>query len=360
MLGVTRIMKIGIRVAEWATPHVKEWHRERNLNRNEAHRHLQASNWSEAEKHFLLALEEKQHSRIDRLELLLGLAGAQRCQSKLEDAERSACDAVKMAVREEDRTMHALALDTLADVQLDQQRYQEAEKTAQEIIRLETAHSKPDHARLAKYSRKLGTALDRNQRPAEAVEALKKALGHAEKAYGGEHPETATHLHELGMLHRRQGQHDAAQVSLRRALSIHRTIAKQSPEASNSREATEALYNLAASLEESGDLLGAAAEFERMLVLRERQVGANAEETAMAQVRLAGLHLQIGRVSSARELLLHALPALERKGGPPLTGALEAMAGVEDRSGRADQARNYHEKALIAAALYAAETREIG
>ena len=51
-----------------------------------------------------------------------------------------------------------------------------------------------------------------------------------------------------------------------------------------------------------------------------------------------------------------ALPTLERKGGPLLTQAFETLASAEERSGRAELARQYHEKALIAAAVHAAET----
>ncbi len=353
MLGVTRIFKIGLRVAEWATPHVQSWHRDRNLVRTEAQRHLAAGNWSEAENYFQGALEEKHHSTADTLELMLGLTEAQRRQSKLEDAERTACSAISIAIKAENETMHALALDALASVQLDGQRYAEAERTAREVIRLETARPKPDHARLASCSRKLASALDRSERPAEAIEALRKALGHTEKAYGEEHAETAGHLHELGLLHRRHGDHDSAQLCLRRALGIHRTLGINGAAGAASPEATETLYNLAASLEESGDLNGATTEFERMLTLRERQVGANPEETSAAQVRLAALHLRTGRISSARELLIQALPGLERKGGPMLAQAFETLASAEERSGREDKARFYREKAMIAAALCA-------
>jgi tetratricopeptide (TPR) repeat protein len=356
MFGASRIIKIGVRIAEWATPHVQKWHHERNLNRNEAQRHLQAGNWSEAEKHFQLALEEKQHSTVDKLELRLGLAEAQRRQSKLEDAERNACLAVKIAVRDENETMHSLALDALANIQIDQGLFAEAERTAQEVIRLEGTRAKPDHARLASCSRRLGAALEKGGRLAEAVEALKKAHGHAEKAFGAEHADTAGHLHELGQLQRQHGQHDAAQVSLRRALAIHRTLGSKTPgPAGISPEATQALYNLAASLEESGDLNGAAAEFEKMLTWRARQVGADPGETANAQLRLAGLYLRTSRIPQARELLMQALPSLDRKGGPMLAQALEMLAGAEDRSGRGEQARQYRERAQVAAAVHAAE-----
>src|SRR5437899_2630882 len=50
MIGVLRLFRIGTRIAEWATPHVKKWHRERHLNRTEGERHLKASNFDLAEK----------------------------------------------------------------------------------------------------------------------------------------------------------------------------------------------------------------------------------------------------------------------------------------------------------------------
>lgn len=349
MLSFSRLIRITARVAAWATPKVQKWQPERNENRSEARRHLDARNWSEAEKYFQLALEEPRRSSVDRLELLLGLAEAQRGQSKLDESEETALHAIKTAVREENETMHSLALEVLANVQLDQGRFSEAEKTAREVIRLEAGRAKPDSARLASCSRKLSLALERNERPVEAIEALKQAAGHAEKAFGADHAETAAHLNELGMLHRRHGHHGAAQSCLRRALQIHRTAAGV-----DSREATQALYNLAASLEESGKLDDAASEFERLLALRERQIGVNPAETAEAQVRLAALHLRTGRISSARELLIHAMPTLERKGGPLFAQALETFACAEDASGRGDQARKYREKALAAAAHHAA------
>ncbi len=349
MLGFSRIIKISARVAAWATPKVQKWNRERNMNRVEAHRHLDARNWSEAEKHFQAALEEPRRSSADRLELLLGLIEAQRGQAKLEDAERTALQAIRLAVAERNEALHSLALEALADVQLEHGLFREAEKTAQEVIHLETARAKPDHSRLASCLGKLAAALEHTERPLDAIEALKQSATNAEKAYGAEHPQTAVHLHELGMLHQRNGHHGAAQNCLRRALQIHRTA-----DGADSRQATQALYNLAASLEEAGNFNDAAAEYERLLALRERQVGANPQETADAQVRLAALHLRANRISAARELLLRVVPTLERKGGPLYAQALETLACAEDRSGREDAARQYREKAMIAAALHAA------
>ena len=100
--------------------------------------------------------------------------------------------------------------------------------------------------------------------------------------------ETAQSFAELGMLHRQHGNHIEAQRCLRRALDIHREASGL-----DSHEATEGLYHLAASLEESGDLDGAASEFERLLALRARQVGVNPLDNAETEVRLAGLYLRV-------------------------------------------------------------------
>jgi tetratricopeptide (TPR) repeat protein len=113
----------------------------------------------------------------------------------------------------------------------------------------------------------------------------------------------------------------------------------------DSHQATEGLYHLAASLEESGDLTGAAGEFERLLALRARQVGVNPLENAETQVRLAGLYLRAERTGPAKELLNHAISVLERKGGPPLARALDMLALAEDQSGRPEEAQRWREVA---------------
>jgi tetratricopeptide (TPR) repeat protein len=349
MISLSRVVRIAARVAAWATPKVQKWHRERNMNRTEARRHLDARNWSEAEKHLQAALAESRGSATDRGELLASLAQAQRSQGKLEAALDTAAELLKLAVEQRNQDLHSLALESVAGVQLELGNFADAEKAAQEVIHLETAGASPDYARLASCSRILATALESSARPGEAAVALKQAAEFAEKAFGAEHSETAGHLHELGMLHRRQGRHGDAQHCLRRALHIHRSAGE-----ADSRAATQALHNLAASLEEAGQLDEAAAEYQKLLTVRERQVGANPYETSEAQVRLAALHLRAHRLSSARELLLQALPNLERKGGPVYATALETLASAEDRSGRADAAKQYREKALAAAALEAA------
>lgn len=139
---------------------------------------------------------------------------------------------------------------------------------------------------------------------------------------------------------REQGNQTEAQRYLRRALEIHRSASGL-----DSHEATQGLYQLAASLEQSGDLDGAAGEFERLLALRARQVGVNPLDNAETQVRLAVLYLKACRTAPAKELLNHAMGVLERGGGPAMAQALELLACADEQCGRTDDARRWREAA---------------
>lgn len=340
-MSLLRLFRLGIRAAAWATPHVKRWHRERNMNHEEAKRHLDARNWTEAEKHLTLALGERRRSAKQRHELLVGLARAQRGQRKFEESEENLRQATDLAAN--NHSMHMEALEELIELELDQSKYGDAQNTIEEIVQRENAQPKPDHARLAQCSRKLGTALLNCDRHAEALQAFERAVKLSEKAFGPDHVETANGLAELGVLYRQRGDHAEAQHCLRRALRIHRATS-----GADSHEATQDLYHLAASLEESGDLEGAAAEYERVLALRARQVGADRDQTADAQSRLAILYLQAGRTSQARELLTQAIPVLERQAGPQYAFAIAALAQAEEQAGRPEEAKRWREKSPLA------------
>lgn len=338
MISVTRIFRLGIRFATWVTPHVKEWHRKRHLNRVEGDRHLKARNWTEAEKHLSLALAERRHPAKLRFELLIGLEEAQRKQGKLAEAEQTAQTAIGAA---KEKTLQARALDALAELQLEQKKYAEAEQT---LTKLDTLN--PNPKRLAASARKLGTVLQNSGRTEDAGRAFERAAALAEKAYGPDHAETGIALAELGARYRADGKHAEAQKLLRRSLEIHRNGA-----GIDSRDATRDLFNLASSLEESGDIDGAAAEFERALAVKERQIGGDLEQTAETQAHLAAIYMRAGRTSAARELLTHAIGVLARKKGDErLEFALETMAALEDRLNRPAEAERWREKVAESAA----------
>jgi tetratricopeptide (TPR) repeat protein len=313
------------------------------MNRVEGQRHLSARNWSEAEHHLTLALSERKHSGERRLDLLLGLAEAQRKQGKATEAEKTLETAIALAASSKNKVLQSKALDGLVEIQLDQKKYSEVEATIARIEALE--RHKPDHKRLASSSRKLGTALLSSGRAEEAMKAFKRSAELSEKSFGAEHAETANALAELGAQYRATGNHAEAQRCLRRALEIHRATA-----GADSHAATQDLFHLASSLEETGDLQGAAGEFERVLALKERQIGGDREQTAETQAHLAAIYMRAGRTSAARELLIHAIGVLRKK-DERLEFALETMAEVEDLLNHAEEAQKWRDKAAESVAI---------
>ena len=334
-------------IAQWFETQAMAWWRERNLNRTEGERHLDAQNWVEAERHFQLALGERRHSAARTIELSVGLAKAQRQQRKLIEAEQIVRAAVDLAAQQGSRALQAKTLDELVDIQMDQCRYGEAQKTAEENVRLESTQMKPNKERLASSSRRIALALAKSGRLNEAAATFQKALTYCEKPlavgedFGPEHLESAGLYAELGMLNRQMGDHAEAQRLLRKALKIHHAVS-----GIESQEATMDIQNLAVSLEEAGDVDGAAKEYERLLSLQQRQVGIIPEESAEAEVRLAALYIKAGRTGPAQELLDHAVSVLERGQGPRLVTALKTLADLQEHLGRLENAKRSRERAL--------------
>ena len=338
MISVTRIARLGVRLAAWATPHVKEWHRKRHENRVEGERHLATRNWSEAERHLALALAERSHSSARRLDLLLGLTEAQRKQGKAADAEKTSQLAIALAAKAKNKALQSRALDGLVDIQLDQKKYSDVEATIAQIETLERSLPQPDYKRLASSARKLGTALLNSGRPEDALKAFERATQLCEKSFGPDHVETADALTGLGEQYRAIGNHTEAQRCLKRALEIHRKTSGV-----DSHAATQNLFHLASSLEESGDTEGAASQFEKALAAAERQIGGDREQTAVTQAHLAAIYMRAGRTSAARELLIHAIGVLRKD--ERLEFALETMASIEDLLNHPEEAERWREKA---------------
>jgi serine/threonine-protein kinase len=336
-MSIFRVFRLGIRFAAWATPHVQEWHRNRNMNRTEAHRHMEARNWLQAETHLVAALQEK-HSIKVNAELLAQLSKAQLKQNKLDQAAATASAAVELA-RKDPASMWP-ALDSLASIQISQGNTIAAIQTLESMERTEKARPKPDLARLLQSARRRGTIMAGVGRHMDARAAFEESLKLAEQAHGANHVETAYMLTEVGAIYRQAGHHPQAQQHLQRALTIYR-----SGEDFNCPQATESLRNLALSLEESGDLSGATAQYERFVSICERQVGVSEETLLEAQVRLAKLYVREGRSSAARELLGPAIVALERNRSAGLMDALQVMVLAENQAGRPREAATYRAKA---------------
>ena len=89
-------------------------------------------------------------------------------------------------------------------------------------------------------------------------------------------------------------------------------------------------------------------------MLRQRQVGANPETARRASAPLAALHLRTNRISSARELLLNAMPALDRRAVRCWPRRWKRWPVPRISQAAKVCTRQYRERALVAAALHAA------
>ena len=329
-MSILRALRRG--AADWAAPrHTKD------LNYNEAQRHMDARDWVQAETHLAEALKGKHPDRI-RGELLAQLSQAQLEQGKLKEAAQAARAAVDLARKNPSALWDAL--DRLAAVELKQGDTSSVLGTLASMDLDEKARDKPDLARLLHTSRQRGNVLLSVGRATEARTAFEESIKLTEQTHGMEHVETANFLAELGALCGQTGCHPEAQYYLQRALKIYRV----NPE-SDMLQTSNSVRHLALSLQDSGDLEGAATEYERLVSFWERQVGSNGKELLSAQVHLSGLYVQTGRSSAARELLGPAIATLERTHGEPLRDALFIMAVAEEQDGRHRQSALCREKA---------------
>ncbi len=339
MLNLFRKFGKGAKLAKLAIPNVKEIHRGRGLNEEEAWRNLEGGQVDEAEKCFAAALEEKINPG-KRLELTLGLAEAQRRQAKLDEAEVSARTALILANETKNHGARLDAMDIQVDLCLDRGDLGGALALADEIVHIEDGRTKPDPIRQVKHVHKLACVLVRNEQGELALAAYARAAKQADHTHGPNDLITADILSGWGALLRLAGRHPESQQHLRRAMQIHREA-----RGADSRELTADISELAASLEESGDVQAAMNEYEKALSLRERQLGADPHETALLKVRLGALYLQEGRSSTARELLIHAIRVLEKGADDHYILAMKVLAYAEEFTGRSEEAKKLRDKA---------------
>jgi tetratricopeptide (TPR) repeat protein len=175
----------------------------------------------------------------------------------------------------------------------------------------------------------LGTAKYFTGHPEEAIDELDRALLMHEETYGPDHLRTSDVLLEIGKVFRSQGEHEAAQEYLHRAYRIRRSqLGEATP------QVVEVVEQFAMSMHESGDVDGAVEQFERLLVLKELQLGVqNIEQLAEIQYSMATYYNEWGRVARARELVATAVGTFRPKGGVRLAVCHETLGQLEEVRG---------------------------
>ena len=320
----------------------ESWGLDRNWHRSEAARHLKSGNLADAERHLTLAVrdaDDRGGAPAERAELRLELAALQRNLAappdvpgqldlaKLRDAENTLREAIIVCTQASDSKLYLRSLDALAEIFCLAEDYPALEGVASDAIRLAASISHENPQRMEDRLQRLALAQDKSGRFSDALKTFEQAIAFREKRYGAGHMQTGNLLSEIGRICRARGFYPQAQAYLKGALRIH-----ESQCGSDSMEALGDVRELAGLLEETGDMDGATALYERILGL---QPGSkNGEEIAWVQYSLACMAMGWGGYERARQLLTECIAVLEQTGGSRLAVAYESLAHVEELEGR--------------------------
>ena len=320
-------------LASWNHPHGE---------REEGERLFEESDYAGAELHLAQAIvdsEQRQEPSNQRISLRLELGEAQRRQfiaggglQTLAAAEVTVRSAYDLASRTNEPELLVESLDTLGAIEADRGNLDEAARLLEEagVLEAKLKHSEP--MQMARRQYRLGFLRQRQGRLQDAAVLLAASAAIHERVLGENHSSTAHRLSDLAAVHHAMGNQAETQRCLRRAIRIH-----EQESGLGSPEAVADLKMLTESLEASGDIDGAAAQFERVLNLKLRTVGMNLDTVAEAQYELALRYRGWRRHSRARELLMEVVGTFKRTGGARLAAGYEALAQLEEDTG------HYHE-----------------
>jgi tetratricopeptide (TPR) repeat protein/transcriptional regulator with XRE-family HTH domain len=173
---------------------------------------------------------------------------------------------------------------------------------------------------------------------------FERALAIRERALGGDHPDTAQSLDDVGMTLYMLHEPAAARRLVERALAIReRVLGADDP------LTAICVRNLALLLHEQGELAAARSLFERALATDERVEGPDHRSTIESCIGLALLLRDQGDPAATATLLERALGSCERTLGPdhPLTArVLDALAVLHLGRGDPTSARSLAERSL--------------
>ena len=309
--------------------------------REEGERLFEEADYEGAELHLAQAIvdsEQRQEPPTQRISLRLEMAEAQRRQfavggnlQKLTAAEETVRSAYDLASRTNQRELLVESLDTLGAIEADRGNLEEAGRLLEEAGELETKLKHREPMLMARRQHRLGMLRQRQGRLQEAADLVAASAAIHARVLGENHISTAHRFSDLGAVYCAMGNHAEAQRCLRRAIRVH-----EQQSGLESPEAVADLKMFTESLEASGDIDGAAAQFERVLTLKLR-TGTNMDAVAEVQYQLALRYRGWRRYSRARELLMEAVGTFKRTGGARLARGYEGLAQIEEDTG------HYHE-----------------
>jgi tetratricopeptide (TPR) repeat protein len=218
------------------------------------------------------------------------------------------------------------------------------------------------HPHTASNLNNLAALYDAQGKYGEAELLYKRALAIREQALGTEHPDTAQSLNDLAWLYYNEGKYEQAELLYKRTLAIReRQLGTEHPYTAESLndlawlydhqgryEEAEALYYVV--WEDEGCRGEAEPLYQRALMIREGQLGAEHPDTAQSLDNLALLYDNQGRYGEAEPLRKSALAIRERQLGaehPDTAQSLNDLAWLYDHQGRYEEAEPLYQRALM-------------
>jgi len=327
-MSMLPLARFSAKLTSWATPHIQRWTRNSRLNEEHAEQHFKAGDYGEAEKYYTAAIQEaeRRHSSKKRLvELMLQLAETRRRKGDLDGAFAVVNDAIGKTARA--GPLYGPCLDALSGIQSDRgepNQALEASRAALEIARRQRGAP----AAIAERCSRLAALEQRCGNSPRQMELLQESIAIYEKVYGPQHVETANRLTVMGVALRNEGSFAEALVFLERACGTHKQLL-----GGDAPEYVSDVEHLAATQQGLGNLEESAKLYDRLLRLKENQLGVDPIPYGHLLVRAAEAYTAAGLNSRAYEAVQHGVRTLERY-REELTQAGERIAVILQAVGR--------------------------
>jgi CHAT domain-containing protein/Tfp pilus assembly protein PilF len=241
----------------------------------------------------------------------------------------------------------AASLEALADLYLDEARYDEADAQAQRALAIRQKAQGRDHVDVATSLAYLGLVRLNKGRYPEAEALFKEALALREKAGSRAQLNACNVLRFLGSLYRLEGRYADAESLIKRSLAVREKL-----QGHDHLDVCLDLNILALDYTDESRLAEAESIQKRVLAIREKRLAPEHKLMATTCNNLALLYLREARFAEAEPLFRRALSISTRVHGPdhPTTALLtDNLAHVFDAEGRYSLAEPLHRRALAAA-----------
>jgi tetratricopeptide (TPR) repeat protein len=177
----------------------------------------------------------------------------------------------------------------------------------------------------------------------EAQPLFERGLAICEKAFGPDHPDTATSLNDLAFLLQERGDLAGARPLLERASAIcDKTLGADHPDTARN------LTNLGSLLRMQGDFVGAQKNYDRALAIFNKAYGPRHPDTASGLCHLGALLEAQDRSESAQTYYEQAQAIYEKTSPdhPDTATNLSNLGRLLQKRGDLEGARSYYERAL--------------